>query len=46
MKMLHRGEGTALWYRVVRYRWLERQIAACSDVRRILDLGCGSGENI
>lgn len=43
--MRHRGEGSALWYRVFRYRWLERQIATRSDVRCILDLGCGSGEN-
>lgn len=45
MTMVHRGEGSALWYRVFRYRWLERQIAARPDVTRILDLGCGSGEN-
>ncbi|MBN1641394.1 MAG: methyltransferase domain-containing protein, partial [Anaerolineae bacterium] len=46
MTMRHRGEGTALWYRAFRYRWLERQIASRHDVRRILDLGCGSGENM
>jgi len=45
MTMRHRGEGSALWYRVFRYRWLERQLAARPDVRRVLDLGCGSGEN-
>jgi ubiquinone/menaquinone biosynthesis C-methylase UbiE len=44
--MRHRGEGSPLWYRVFRYRWLERQIAARPDVSRILDLGCGSGENM
>jgi ubiquinone/menaquinone biosynthesis C-methylase UbiE len=43
--MRHRGEGSPIWYRVFRYRWLERQIATRPDVRRILDLGCGSGEN-
>jgi SAM-dependent methyltransferase len=43
--MRHRGEGTALWYRVFRYRWLERQLVGRPDVRRVLDLGCGSGEN-
>jgi SAM-dependent methyltransferase len=31
---------------VFRYRWLERQLAARPDVTRILDLGCGSGENM
>jgi ubiquinone/menaquinone biosynthesis C-methylase UbiE len=46
MTMRHRGEGTALWYRAFRYRWLERQIASHPDVTRILDLGCGSGENM
>ena len=46
MTMRHRGEGTALWYRAFRYRWLERQIASRPDVSRILDLGCGSGENM
>ena len=46
MTMRHRGEGTALWYRAFRYRWLERQIASRPDVTRILDLGCGSGENM
>jgi SAM-dependent methyltransferase len=45
MTMRHHGEGSALWYRVFRYRWLEQQIAARPDVNRILDLGCGSGEN-
>jgi SAM-dependent methyltransferase len=46
MTMRHRGEGTALWYRAFRYRWLERQIATRPDVTRILDLGCGGGENM
>ena len=46
MTMKHRGEGTRLWYRVFRYRWLERQIATRPDVTRILDLGCGRGENM
>jgi len=45
MTMRHRGEGSALWHRVFRYRQLEQQLAARPDVRRILDLGCGSGEN-
>jgi ubiquinone/menaquinone biosynthesis C-methylase UbiE len=46
MTMRHRGEGTALWHRAFRYRWLERQIATRPDVTRLLDLGCGSGENM
>jgi ubiquinone/menaquinone biosynthesis C-methylase UbiE len=46
MTTKHCGEESALWYRVFRYRWLERQIARRPDVRRILDLGCGSGENM
>jgi len=44
--MRHRGEGAALWYRAFRYRWFERQIAGRSDVTRVLDLGCGGGENM
>jgi SAM-dependent methyltransferase len=46
MTMRHRGEGSALWFRVFRYRLLERRLAAQSAVRRVLDLGCGGGENM
>jgi ubiquinone/menaquinone biosynthesis C-methylase UbiE len=46
MTMRHRGEGTVLWYRVFRYRLLEKQIATRDDVVHILDLGCGGGENM
>ena len=46
MTMRHCGEGSALWYRAFRYRWLERQIATRLGVQRILDLGCGGGENM
>jgi len=46
MTMRHRGEGSALWYRAFRYRWLEHQIATRPDVMRILDLECGSEENM
>jgi SAM-dependent methyltransferase len=46
MTMRHRGEGSALWFRVFRYRLLERRLAAHPAVQRVLDLGCGGGENM
>ena len=44
--MRHVGEGTEHWYTAFRYRRIEREIATRPDVTRVLDLGCGRGENM